>query len=140
RYTDKGVGGREERRKDVFSSFSSLSSSSADGLPWWRRYHFAGKSQEKFREAEAALKNITSQAEDAKRCVEGLRLQIQQQTLHDPPEKLADLNSALQRAEGKLIYILCKQTGAEQRLSELKREQELESPEELFASDSSIDF
>ncbi|CAL1672418.1 unnamed protein product [Lasius platythorax] len=133
----KGGGGREEQRKDFFSSSSSSSSSDR---PRSNKYHFTRKSEEKVREAEAALRNITSQVEDAKRCVEGLRLQIQQQTLHDPPQRLADLNSALQRAEGNLINLLCKQTGAEQRMHQVKREKELESPDELFASDSSIDF
>ncbi|CAL1672805.1 unnamed protein product [Lasius platythorax] len=139
----KGGGRREERRKDAFTSSSSSSSSSSDH-PRWNKYFYTKKSEEKVRQAQAALRKITSQAEDAMRCVQGLRLQIEQQTLHDPPQMLADLNSALERAERNLVGILCKQTGAEQRLQQVKHEQglesPLESPDELFASDSSISF
>ncbi|CAL1681322.1 unnamed protein product [Lasius platythorax] len=90
----------------------------------------------KLREAQETLRIAKGQVEDAKRRMEGLRLEIQQT---DRPERRAELNYKLQQEESKLVHLLCKETGAEQRLAELRREQ-YESPDEIFASDSSIDF
>ncbi|CAL1677379.1 unnamed protein product [Lasius platythorax] len=89
----------------------------------------------KIREAEATLRIIKAQVEDAKRCVEGLRLEIQQT---DRPERRAELNNKLQQEDSKFVHPLCKETGAEQRLAEIRPGQYAgESPDELFASNSS---
>ncbi|CAL1671679.1 unnamed protein product [Lasius platythorax] len=89
----------------------------------------------KLREAQATLRIAKGQVEDAKRRMEGLRLQIEQ---IDREERRVELKYQLQEEDRRLIYLICNETEAERKLEELRRGVDPESPDELLKSDSSI--